>query len=465
MGRNEAYSPIMIDHKILIVLFLHFFTAHVSVAQSDYSQNVAYSSLLNNAKQQGKLIFFLVHQRNEHFSPFDSLSISKRTKDILKEEFVSGMVRIDPADFLHPVLKAYHLTNPTYFFMDTAGYPLLRYNKQIMQEDTLLKLIDSVRTIARGETLGKLAAQYKKGFRNQLLLRKLLKQYQIFDQYTDQQVLNDYVSGLTVQELNNFETVVFLLRCGPIYDSPTYRLAYTNRKMVDSLYATLPLPTRKEINGRIQRQTFREALDKKNFALAQNLGNRVANTWQSHHLRGNMARSFYPMKYLQLSGDTARYCSYARNYYNTYFYQLDQDSLAKLDYANNKNVHIPRRGFALDSLENLRFQSWLEKQRPHYVKEQVDRLNYGANQLLAFGKDDPEILFDGIRWMHKSVVLLPDRGQSHHILAKLLYQVGFYAEAEAAQRRAVELYRPKKHYHKRMQDVLKQMVSRSWSEI
>src|SRR5690606_36177883 len=124
---------------------------------------------------QGKLIFFVVHQRNEHFSPFDSLSISKRTKDILKEEFVTGMVRIDPADFLHPVLKAYHLTNPTYFFMDTAGYPLLRYNKQIMQEDTLLKLIDSVRTIARGETLGKLAAQYKKGFRNQLLLRKLLK--------------------------------------------------------------------------------------------------------------------------------------------------------------------------------------------------------------------------------------------------------------------------------------------------
>src|SRR5690606_41323056 len=106
-------------------------------------------------------------------------------------------------------------------------------------------------------------------------------------------------------------------------------------------------------------------------------------------------------------------------------------------------------------------QSWLEKQRPHYVKEQVDRLNYGANQLLAFGKDDPAMLFDGIRWMHKSVVLLPDRGQSHHILAKLLYHVGFYAEADAAQRRAVELDRPKKHYHKRMPHVLQHMISRA----
>ncbi|GGH06160.1 hypothetical protein FAZ19_04320 [Sphingobacterium alkalisoli] len=455
----------MVDCRTFIALVLIQFVVFPSIAQSEYSRHIAYDSLITKAKEQDKPMFFLVHQRSEQFSPYDGFSLSKRTKEMLREAFVSGIVRVAPEEFNHPLSKAYHLRTPIYFFTDKDGYPILRYNKQIKQEDTLLKLIDSAKTLAEGETMGKLLQQYKKGLRNQLLLRKLLKQYQIFDQYADQQVLNDYVSGLTVQELNNFETVVFLLRCGPTYDSPTYQLAYTNRKMVDSLYATLPLPTRKEINGRIQRQTFREALDKKNFALAQNLGNRVANTWQSNHLRGNIARSYYPMKYLQLCRDTVLYRSYAKNYYNTYFYRLDQDSLAKVDYANNQNMNIPRRGFLLDSVENLGFQNWLEKYRPRYVKTQVDQLNYGANQLLSYGKDNPETLFDGIRWMHKSVVLLPDRGQSHHILAKLLYQVGFYAEAEAAQRRAVELYRPQKHYYKRMQDVLKQMVSRSWSGI
>ncbi|PRD53743.1 hypothetical protein [Sphingobacterium gobiense] len=455
----------MVDCRVFIVFFLIQFAVFPAIAQSDFSTHISYESLLAKAKEQDKLMFFVVHQRSAQFSPYDRLTVSKKTKDFLREAFVSGIVRVAQDDFNHPLSKTYHLPTPIYLFTDKDGYPLLRYNKQIKQEDTLLKLIDSAKTIAAGETMGKLIQQYKKGFRNQSLLRKLLKQYYIFDQYTNQQVLNDYLSGLTVQELNNFETVVFLLRCGPSYDSPTYQLAYTNRKMVDSLYATLPLPTRKEINGRIQRQTFREALDKKNFALAQNLGNRVANTWQSHHLRGNMARSYYPMKYLQFSRDTVLYCSYARNYYNTYFYRLDQDSLAKLDYANNKNVPIARRGFVLDSLENLRFQNWLDKQRPRYVKVQVDRLNYGANQLLSYGKDDPETLFDGIRWMRKSIALLPDRGQSHYILAKLLYQVGFYAEAEAAQRRAVELYKPQRHYYKRMQDVWKQMVNRSWDGI
>ena len=48
-------------------------------------------------------------------------------------------------------------------------------------------------------------------------------------------------------------------------------------------------------------------------------------------------------------------------------------------------------------------------------------------------------------------------------LAKLLYQVGFHAEAIAEQQRAVELYKPQKRHYKRMQDVLKQMRDGSWS--
>lgn len=453
----------MIDYRIFVLFSLILSAAYTSAAQSKYSQHIMYDSLVNKARQQEKLMFFLVHQRDEQFSPYDSLTVSRKTRDILQEEFVSGMVRIAPDDIHHPVLKAYHLSAPTYFFTDKDGYPLLRYNKQIKQEDTLLKLIDSTKTIAQGETMGKLIAQYKKGFRSPALLRKLLEQYQVFDRYLDQQVLNDYVAQLRVQELNNFETVVFLLRCGPVYDSQAYRMAYTNRKMIDSLYTTMPLPVRKAINSRMNQRNFREALDKKNFSMALNLGDRVANTWQPNHLRGNITRSYYPMKYLWSVQDTTRYLPRAKDYYDTFFYRLDQDSLAKLDYAYNQKINISYRGPVMDSAENECFQKWLEKNRPHYVKTQVNNLNYGANQLLNFGKDNSEILFDAIRWMQRSIELIPDRGDSRYILAKLLYQVGFHAEAIAEQQRAVELYKPQKRHHKRMQDVLKQMRDGSWS--
>lgn len=449
--------------KIIFLFFLNWFASHQLVAQPKFPQGFDYDSLLTLAKQHKKPMFLVIHQRSEEFSPFINVSISQKTKNILNEQFVSGVVRLASDDINHPLHKTYSLTTPIYLFTDVHGYPLLRYNEPINQEETLVKLIDSAKTIAEGETMGKLIQQYRKGVRNRLLLRNLLEQYQIFNQYTDLQVLNDYVSQLTVQELNNFETVVFLLSSGPVYNSKIYHLAYTNRKMVDSLYATLPQPRRQEINNRIIRRTFREALDKKDYLLSQNLGQFVGRTWQSNYLRAQMGRSYYPMEHKRLLQDTSAYIQMARNYYNAFFYRVDPDSLAKLDFANDRSIHtIPRRGQALDSVSNILFQQWMEKNRKRYEETQVRSLNYGANQLVNFGKDNPDALFDAIRWLQKSITLRPELGQSHYILAKALYRVGFYAEAEAEQQQAIELYKPQKHYYKQMRDILKQMQARSW---
>ncbi len=459
----------MINQSSIKVIFLFFLSWVVSlqlVAQPKFPQEMDYDSLLSLAKQQQKPMFLIIHQRNEQFSPFNT-AISQKTKDILREQFTSGMVRLTSDSIDHPLHKTYRLTTPIYLFTDQNGYPLLRHNKQISEEETLVKLIDSAKTIAEGETMGKLIQQYQKGIRNRLLLTNLLQQYQVFDKYTDQHVLNDYVSQLTVQELNNFETVVFLLSCAPVYNSKTYQLAYTNRKMVDSLYATLPLPKRQEINNRIIQRTFRDALDKKDYTLSQNLGYFVGRTWQSHYLRAQMGQSYYPMEHRRLSRDTSAYIQMARNYYNTFYYRIAPDSLAKLDFANNQQIAIPRRGqpWHLDSAENSLFLQWMEGNRKRYKERQAQSLNYGANQLLNFidfkKNDNPDVLFDTIRWLQKSISLRPNRGQSHHILAKALYHVGFYAEAEAEQQRAIELYKPQKHYYKQMRDVLKQMQDRS----
>src|SRR5690606_8584119 len=197
---------------------------------------------------------FLFVKNGESTSSF-SRPLSQQTRRRIETQFVSGTIELDRDDFAHPLHKAYHFPRSAYLFTDAKGFPLLRYNKPIHTEDTLLYLIDSVNMLAKGQTMGKLMQQYKKGFRSQPILRELLNQYQIFDGFTDQQVLNDYLSQLTVQELNNFETVVFLLRCGPVYNSKAYQLARINDKMVDSLYATLPLPTRRKINSRVIRQT------------------------------------------------------------------------------------------------------------------------------------------------------------------------------------------------------------------
>lgn len=445
--------------KSAVLAFLYFFIYPVVAQQATFPQKNDYLHLLERAVQERKPMFLVVHQRDEQFVPFKG-TVSKKAKDILSTQFVSGIVQVDRDDFNHPLAQTFQMNNPFYLFTDKDGIPLLRHDKAVDGTIELERLIDSVATLAKGETLGKLTAQYRKGMRQQSILTKMLQRYQAFDQYTDQQVLNDYLSQLTIEQLNNFETVTFLLSCGPVYNSKTYLLARTNGKMVDSLYSSLPLPVRKKINNRIIQRTFREALDKKDFSLAQHIGYFTYQTWTSNYLRGAASQDYYPLEYKRLMKDTVAYIQMARRFYNDRFYRIDPDSIARIDFVQDHQIKLSRKGPLLDSAQNAAFKQWIGKGRQYYQGDQARNLNYGAQQILAFAWNSPDALFDAIRWQTKAIDLKPDIAQYHHTLALLLYRVSFYAQAEAEQEKAISLSKLNKGRHKEMQAVLKQIRSR-----
>ncbi|MFU1857278.1 hypothetical protein ACK8HY_09695 [Sphingobacterium sp. NGMCC 1.201703] len=446
--------------KSAVLVFLCWILTHPVTAQGRFLEHSNYTDLLERAKQENKSLFLIIHQQDEHqFIPFKG-SVSKKAKEMLDTQFIAGIVQLNRDDFNHPLHQTFYLNKPIYLFTDKDGIPLLRHNKAVDGAAELEALIDSASTLAKGETLGKLSAQYHKGMRQQSLLKKMLDHYQAFDQYTDQQVLSDYIAQLTVQELNNFETVIFLLSCGPVYNSKTYLLARTNGKMVDSLYSTLPLPRRKKINNRIIQQTFREALNKKDLSLAHNVGYFAYQTWMPNYLRGAISQGFYPLEYKRLTRDTVAYVEMARSFYNDRFYRISPDSMSRIDFAQDRQAKFSRRGPVLDSAQHAAFKQSVEKGRPYYLEDQSRNLSYGAQQLLVFAKNNPEALFDAIRWQKKAIDQRPGVAQYHATLAQLLYQVGFYAQAEAEQQQAVTLARSNKRRHQEMQTVLKQIRAR-----
>jgi len=443
----------------VLAILCYFFICTVVAQQTTFPQKNDYTHLLERAGRENKPMFLVINQRHEQFIPFKG-DVSKKAKEILSTQFVSGVLELDREDFNHPLHRAFHLNSPFYLFTDKDGVPLLRHDNSVDGGKELESLIDSVTTLAKGETLGALTAQYRKGMRQQSILTKMLRYYQTFDQYTDQQVLNDYLSQLSIEQLNNFETVVFLLSCGPVYNSKIYLLARTNGKMVDSLYSTLPLPVRKKINNRIIQRTFREALNKKDFSLAQNTGYFAYQTWTPNHLRASISQAFYPMEYQRLMNDTLSYIQLARQYYNDRFYRIDPDSMARMDFMQDRKINLLRNRPVLDSAQTADFKEWANRGRQYYQDDQARNLNYGAQQILAFAKNNSEVLFDAIRWQTKAIDLNPDIATYHHTLALLLYQVGFYVEAEAEQQKALALARSNRLYHKEMQSVLKQIQSR-----
>lgn len=443
-----------------VFIFLCWVFVYPAIAQQQtFPQKEDYLQLLERAAKENKPMFLVVHQRDDQFIPFRG-SVSKKAKDILSTQFVSGIVQVDRDEFDHPLQRAFYLNKPMYLVTDKDGIPILRINKAVDGGDELERLIDSANTLAKAETLGKLIAEYRKGMRQQSLLSKILRYYQTFDQYTDQQLLSDYIAQLTIEQLNNFETVIFLLSCGPIYNSKSYLLARTNSKMVDSLYSSLPLPVRKKINNRIIQRTFRESLDKKNFSLAQEVGYFAYTTWTPNYLRASNAQAFHPLEYKRLMKDSLSYIQMARNYYDQSFYRVDPDSLSRIDFAQDRQIQFTRNRLLLDSAQNAEFKSLVGKGRKYYQDDQATNLNYGAQQILAFEKNNPEVIFDAIRWQKKTIELKPDVPAFRYTMALLLYRVGFYAQAEEEQQRAVKLSKSNKLYQEKMKAILKQMQSR-----
>lgn len=448
-----------IFYKSAFLFFLSWIFIFPVNAQSKFPEDKNYKDLLNEAKQGGKPMFLVIHNNRDQFLPFKN-QISQKMIDELQTQFVTGTVQLKREDFNHPLNKIFTLSSPIYLFTDKDGIPILRHNFPIKDEQTLVRLIDSVHTLAKGETLGKLIEQYRKGMRNRLLLTTLLTQYQSLDLYTDQQLLSDYLAQLTVQELNNFETVIFLLSSGPVYNSQNYLLARTNSKMVDSLYSTLPLPQRVKINNRIIQQTFREALNKKDFSLAESIGYFSYTTWMPNYLRGEISNRFYPLEYKRLMKDSISYVSMAKDYYDNYFYRIEPDSISRVDFAASRQIKGSRRSFVLDSAENALYMKTANVGLQYNKDEQARNLNYGSEQILVFGKNNVNTLFDAIRWQQKAISLYPSSGRYHHTLAKLLYHVGFYAQAEFEQQQAMLHYKSNKELSRQMQVIHKQMQNR-----
>jgi len=446
-------------YKSEFLFFLSCFFIFTVNAQSKFAEDKNYNELLNEAKQGDKPMFLVIHNNGDQFLPFKN-PISQKTIDALQAQFVTGIVQLNREDFNHPLNKIFSHSSPIYLITDKDGFPILRHNVPVKDEQTLALLIDSAQTLAKGESLGKLTGQYRKGMRNRSLLTKLLTQYQSLDMYADQQVLSDYLAQLTVQELNNFETVIFLLSSGPVYNSQNYLLARTNSKMVDSLYSTLPLPQRIKINNRIIQQTFREALNKKDFSLAQSIGYFAYTSWMPNYLRGEISNRFYPLEYKRLMRDSSSYVLMAKEYYDNNFYNIDPDSISRVDFASSRQIKSSNRSLVLDSAENALYMKNADFGIRYNKDEQARNLNYGSEQILAFGKNNVSALFDAIRWQQKVISMYPSNGRYHHTLAKLLYYVSFYAQAEFEQQQAILHYKSNKELSRQMQVILKQMQNR-----
>ena len=262
--------------------------------------------------------------------------------------------------------------------------------------------------------------------------------------------------------------MLFILESGPVVGSQAYQLTRLNQQLIDSLYRVLPLPQRMAINGLIIKNTMAQATAAKDRSLAEKGANFARSTWNNDYARGGRTYERNMLAFYQSTKDTTAYLRQAVPYYERYYLNLPADSVKKalvaLQAFRQRQPALLQR---LDSAARQRARGL----RPGAVASTVQQitvgppaaflqeLNNGAWAIYQTGTRNKNCLTHAITWSKRTVDLDP-AAYNNDTLAHLLYQLGFFAEAEAREQRAVELARQEKVAASSYQQALEKMRKR-----
>jgi hypothetical protein len=442
--------------KKLVLLLLSFFLVDVIFAQKIHYEK-SFESALTKAATQNKLVFL------EIFTPKPTLNVPQNvnfTSGLEDEEvatkfnksFINYRVSITDTA-ANQFRRKYQITFfPAYLFLDKNNYLIYRDDKNSSTGKKYLDMADAaLNQFSTGKNLGDYEVQYKKGKYDAAFLKEYISKREQLDLYDNAKFIDEYVNFLPISALNDYQTVLFILKAGPYVYGKSYTLAYTNRKICDSIYKTEPLTERLAINKHITNNTYFEAVKTKNAALAQQLATFYRNTSSNSKdfRQGFISSTKMLLQYYMAVKDTANYLQQASYFYDSYYMNISADSAKKLDKVQRKSqidlLNSGKKVISADSIKKL-----MAKQGDKTtVRREVfstsapalnvaNELNNAAYSFYTTGTTNPNYLSKAIIWSRRSILFNPIYGY-YDTLAHLLYRYGFYAEAEVNQTLAVEL--------------------------
>lgn len=278
--------------------------------------------------------------------------------------------------------------------------------------------------------------KYAIGNRSTSFLKQYIRKLDSLDLPVDQQLLDEYVGSLQIRDLDNFETVSFLLQQGPALQSKTYRLIYMNQTIVDSIYHKLPLDVRKKMNGKIIQNTTKRAVQEKDINSAYSLSNFMYSAWQESNLfLADMERDRVVVEYLEQVADTTQYFQRAVDYYNRFYLYSTPDSMFKMNFAaHNKRPYHQH----LDSATQAKWDHIPESSKRPYDTLFANSLHHAAASFLKLGAKG-SYGYSGLQWIQAAIKWRSDVPEYYHTYAEILASLQLFQEAIAKEEQAIKL--------------------------
>lgn len=465
--------------KHVVLCFWVFWSALGSLrAQVIRFEKDSLGQVFAKARQQNKPVFLLLSPPPPPVNLPPAVKAERNKSglyapavaDKLNQVFVSKELVFGTAE-MGVAARRYNVTSyPSYLYFSPDGSLLYRRLGNTSDATQYLKDIAAAQQAQQDpQNLSYLAAEFRRGNRGAELLQHYLIKCRDLRLPAAPAVLDAYAQQLPAKAFYQPTEVLFILESGPVVGSPAFQLSRLSQRLIDSLYRALPLPQRVAINNLIIKNTMAQATAAKDRSLAEKGANFARNTWTNDYAKGARTYERNMLTFYQNIGDTTAYLRQAVPYYERYYLNLPADSVKKALAA--LQVFRQRQPALLQRLDSAARQR-ASGHRPVAVASTVQpiavggppasflqELNNGAWTIYQTGTRNKNYLSHAITWSKRTVDLDP-AAYNNDTLAHLLYRLGFYAEAEARQQRAVELARQEKVSSIPYQQALEKMRKR-----
>ena len=467
-------------HFILFMKKLLFILSVAFSLNAAFGQQIHYEKsfhlALSKAANQNKLVFVLINPPKlpaGYSTGLDDQAVITK----YNTSFINYRVLITDTA-VNQFRRKYQMNiYPAYFFFDKNNNLIHRDDKNASTGKKYIDMAEAaLMQISTGKTLSYYDAEYKKGKLTASFLKDYIAKREQLGVFDNAELVDQYVDFLPVNSLKDYQTILFLLKAGPYAYGKTYTLAYTNKLIADSIYKTEPIADRIAINNRIINNTLKEAINKKNAALAQQASTYLRSTYgNSRDYRSPHVNSTkLLLQYYTAVKDTANYLRQAVYLYDNFYMNISADSAKKLETAQrNTQFNILNNGKKVTFIDSSKKPDVKIISKDTVIVRQAfftttpvndiaNELNNAAYSFYTTGTVNPAYLTKAIIWSRRSILFNPVFAY-YDTLAHLLYRYGFYAEAEVNQNMAVNLAKKTstKDQAERMEEELKKIKKRT----
>lgn len=403
---------------LLLILFKLSFQS-----QAIQFQNWSLEQALSAAKQQNKLVLVQFEGDYDRSNDVANQGLSGNEMSAILSNFICIQVpyNSDEHKLISEKYRFYAKFPCTLFLNEEGDFLDIMLNRSTSSSAIYYKI--AANAIANRK-IPPLKASENAWNAGTLSQKGLTNFIEALDKYhlNSTEVIDEYVSRLTVAQLSDTSRLLFIIKMSPIVDSKAFRYSRLDGPQFNSAFYSLPLNERIKINTRVIKKSCKKAFVDKDLAYMRIVANFIQSTYDNDYQKGRQKSQEAMLEFYKETDDSSSYIQSATTYYNRYLKNLNVDSLARVE--TEKFVDLPDG----HRMKSTKF---------YITGNQINKLAWTIYELT----NDPEILGRISKWSER---LLTYKNPAYHDThAHILYKLGNIEKALLLQETAVQLQQSK----------------------